>query len=206
MNGCACFTAARATCRRDIEHCARHSNGATRCCPPEESAVFRRMGVFVGGFSLELAQQVASDNAVDAWTVLDALGGLVDKSLVSVGAAANRRATDCSKVHASSRSNNWGIRGEADVSPAALRGPCVRSSSRRPSNGSATTAAPRWSSYMARVGAEVDNARAALDYAERSGDWPAAVTLAGAAALAFMQHGLTVEIGRPHEGVGATRR
>ncbi len=48
-----------------------------------EQAVLRRLGVFVGGFSLELAQQVAADDALDEWAVLDALGALVDKSLVA---------------------------------------------------------------------------------------------------------------------------
>ena len=48
----------------------------------EERAVFRRLGVFVGGFSLELAQAVAADEHLDRWTVLDLLGHLVDKSLV----------------------------------------------------------------------------------------------------------------------------
>jgi predicted ATPase/DNA-binding winged helix-turn-helix (wHTH) protein len=48
----------------------------------EERAVFRRLGVFVGGFSLELAQAVAVDEHLDRWTVLDMLGHLVDKSLV----------------------------------------------------------------------------------------------------------------------------
>jgi predicted ATPase len=48
----------------------------------EERAVFRRLGVFVGGFSLELAQAVAADERLDRWTVLDLLGHLVDKSLV----------------------------------------------------------------------------------------------------------------------------
>ncbi len=48
----------------------------------EERAVFRRLGVFVGGFSLELAQAVVADEHLDEWTVLDLLGHLVDKSLV----------------------------------------------------------------------------------------------------------------------------
>ncbi|MBP8295832.1 MAG: helix-turn-helix transcriptional regulator [Burkholderiales bacterium] len=48
----------------------------------DEQAIFRRLGVFVGGFTLELAQQVASDEHLDAWAVLDGLSALVDKSLV----------------------------------------------------------------------------------------------------------------------------
>jgi predicted ATPase len=47
-----------------------------------EQAVFRRLGVFTGGFTLETAQQVAEDDAIDVWDVLEHLGTLVDKSLV----------------------------------------------------------------------------------------------------------------------------
>lgn len=50
-----------------------------------ERLVLDRLGVFAGGFSLELAQQQASDEAIDAWAVLDHLGTLVDKSLVIAG-------------------------------------------------------------------------------------------------------------------------
>ena len=51
---------------------------------PQEQTVFRRLGVFVGGFTLELAQSVAHDADIDEWGVLDLLGHLVDKSLVAV--------------------------------------------------------------------------------------------------------------------------
>jgi predicted ATPase/DNA-binding winged helix-turn-helix (wHTH) protein len=47
-----------------------------------EQIVLDRLGVFAGGFSLESAQQLASDDAIDPWAVLDHLGALVDKSLV----------------------------------------------------------------------------------------------------------------------------
>ena len=48
----------------------------------DEQTVFRRLGVFAGGFALELAQQVVSDEHIDQWLVLDLLGRLIDKSLV----------------------------------------------------------------------------------------------------------------------------
>jgi predicted ATPase/DNA-binding winged helix-turn-helix (wHTH) protein len=47
-----------------------------------ERVVFRRLGVFAGGFTLDAAQAVAADEAIDGWDVLEHLGALVDKSLV----------------------------------------------------------------------------------------------------------------------------
>ena len=47
-----------------------------------EKAVFRRLGVFAGGFTMEMAQAVAGDAQLDEWAVLDHLSALVDKSLV----------------------------------------------------------------------------------------------------------------------------
>jgi tetratricopeptide (TPR) repeat protein len=47
-----------------------------------EQTVFRRLGVFVGGFTVELAQAVAADAQLDEWAVLDHLSALVEKSLV----------------------------------------------------------------------------------------------------------------------------
>ena len=51
-----------------------------------EQAVLRRLGVFAGGFTLEMAQPVAANEDIDAWAVLDALVELVDHSLVEVDA------------------------------------------------------------------------------------------------------------------------
>lgn len=48
----------------------------------DEGEVFRRLGTFAGGFTLELAQSVASDDRIDQWHVLDVLAQLIDKSLV----------------------------------------------------------------------------------------------------------------------------
>ena len=48
----------------------------------DEQAVFRRLGVFAGGFSLAAVQQLACDAQIDEWAALDLLGQLIDKSLV----------------------------------------------------------------------------------------------------------------------------
>ena len=58
---------------------------------PTEQQVLRRLSVFCGSFALDAAQAVAGGEAMDAWQVLDAVGALVDKSLlVGAGGAAER--------------------------------------------------------------------------------------------------------------------
>jgi predicted ATPase/DNA-binding winged helix-turn-helix (wHTH) protein len=58
---------------------------------PDEQTVFRRLGVFAGGFTLELAQEIVKDGRIDQWLMLDLLGHLVDKSLVIVEGQAEPR-------------------------------------------------------------------------------------------------------------------
>lgn len=47
-----------------------------------ERLLFRRLSVFVGGFTLEAAEGVCSGEGIDEFEVLDLLGNLVDRSLV----------------------------------------------------------------------------------------------------------------------------
>lgn len=47
-----------------------------------EQAVFRRLSVFAGGFTLDAAEAVASGGAIERFEVLDLLAQLVDRSLV----------------------------------------------------------------------------------------------------------------------------
>lgn len=49
---------------------------------PAEQTVFRRLGVFAGRFTLDAAQAVATDEAIDRWAVVEHLAALVDRSLV----------------------------------------------------------------------------------------------------------------------------
>lgn len=50
----------------------------------DEQCAFRRLAVFAGSFTLEMAQQVAADPELDRWRLLSALDALVDHSLVAV--------------------------------------------------------------------------------------------------------------------------
>lgn len=49
-----------------------------------EAAVFRRLGIFMGGFGLEAACEVASGETIDRSSVIDALASLAAKSLLVV--------------------------------------------------------------------------------------------------------------------------
>ena len=49
-----------------------------------EQQLFRRLGVFVGGFTLELAVAVGCGAEADRWAVIAELDGLVERSLVSI--------------------------------------------------------------------------------------------------------------------------
>ncbi len=50
---------------------------------PDEQTLFRTLGVFAGGFTLELLHDVAGDADGDRWALVDRLAVLVDRSLVA---------------------------------------------------------------------------------------------------------------------------
>lgn len=50
----------------------------------QERILFRRLSIFAGGFTLEAAEAICSDEAITAGEILDVLARLVDKSLVVV--------------------------------------------------------------------------------------------------------------------------
>jgi predicted ATPase/DNA-binding winged helix-turn-helix (wHTH) protein len=52
-----------------------------------EQLLFRRLGAFAGGFTLELAQAALNDDMLGEWELLDLLGSLVSRSLIEVDAA-----------------------------------------------------------------------------------------------------------------------
>ena len=49
---------------------------------PQEGTLFNRLGIFAGGFTLDAATAVCSENGVDEGDILDLLSSLTDKSLV----------------------------------------------------------------------------------------------------------------------------
>ena len=130
----------------------------------EERAVFRRLGVFVGGFSLELAQAVAADEQIDEWTVLDLLGHLVDKSLVVAdgGEAPRYRLLETTRAFSLEQLAAAGetpqlLRRHAEAMLAFVR--------------HVEAGHWRWSEEdQTRHNAELDNLRAAIDWAVAAAD------------------------------------
>jgi predicted ATPase/DNA-binding winged helix-turn-helix (wHTH) protein len=142
---------------------------------PEEQTVFRRLSVFAGGFTLEAAQRVASDDAIDPWTALDHLGALVDKSLIlAEGEGVPRyRMLETTRVYALERlveagEMNATLRRHAQAILSVLE-PFERHEWRWRAMGGIELAAK----------AEVDNLRAALDWAVTADEGRLAIALVG---------------------------
>lgn len=158
-----------------------------------EQTLFRRLGVFAGGFTLELAQDVAADDRIDRWMVLDLLGHLVDKSLVvfvsdgfqryqlleTMRAFALEQLAECKELddarsrHAHAVSDFFSATDEQ----------------RYGERGTLTAA-----EFMQKLAPELDNFRAAFDWSVGPGsDVQMAITLTGAAALMLRWLGLSEE-------------
>lgn len=139
-----------------------------RLLGPSTQAVFRRLGVFVGGFSLEAAQRVLGPcPVIDAREVLDHLALLVDRSLLTVdaGRLPRYRMLETTREFALACLGDAGDRDIALREHAhAMRDLCVEAARRRD---------PQWTWL------ELPNMRAALRWAlEAPGEADVAVALA----------------------------
>jgi predicted ATPase/DNA-binding winged helix-turn-helix (wHTH) protein len=157
----------------------------------DERAVFRRLSVFAGGFTLELAQLVAADEQRDGWVVLELLAHLVDKSLVvasAVGAGAIPRYSLLESTRAFAL-EQLAAAGEADK--------MLRRHAQVMRDFAQSVGRQRWTLTMAMVRAaqrELDNLRAALDWAMgENGDRGLAVDLLGGGAIVWYRTGLLDE-------------
>ncbi len=146
-----------------------------------EQTVFRRLGVFTGGFALEAAQQVADDEAVDAWDVLEHLGALVDKSLVVVeGDVVPRyRLLETTRLYALEQ---LAAAGETDAVLERHGRSMAELLYVDPGSGAMAGWKP---AERVRRAAEIDNLRAALNWAGQRADDTLAVQLAVAAMPSF---------------------
>lgn len=164
----------------------------------DEKKVFRRLGVFVGGFGLELAQQLAADDVTDAWDVLDLLGNLVDKSMVVVdatGAAPRYRLLETARAYACDQLDLAGERTALQQAHARAMLAMFDRRTRMERLGLETV-----DQWMQACQPEADNLRAAIDWAVAADERTLALDLANTAAE-FMY-----EAGRYPECVAWMRR
>ncbi len=133
--------------------------------PAEEQALFARLSVFSGGFTLEAAEAVCSEVGPLALDVLDGVASLVDKSLLGLtGEDAEPRYAMLETIREYGL-ERLGARGE--------EGPARRAHARRFAGLAAVTERHLMSAerarHLARLGADHDNLRAALAWCASDG-------------------------------------
>lgn len=152
-----------------------------------EQLVFRRLGVFVGGFTVEAAQLVAEDDTLDGWDVIEHVGSLADKSLVVTGGAGvgDAEATPRCQLLETTRLfalEQLALAGETEVTLQR------HAQALRTLLGLQSPLTRAWFSSgtrRAELAAEVPNVRAACEWASASGDASTAVMLHGAVYSVF---------------------
>jgi predicted ATPase/DNA-binding winged helix-turn-helix (wHTH) protein len=154
----------------------------------DEQTTFRRLGVFAGGFTLELAQRVVEDARIDQWLVLDLLGHLIDKSLVIADAEGEPRYRVLETTRAFAL-EQLGAAGESEA--------LLRRHAQVMCELMAKTDANCWNLSPAerrRAVQELGNLRAAVDWAMAAADdRTLAYELLGKCWLVWLHNGLTGE-------------
>ena len=143
-----------------------------------DQRIFRRLGGFAGSFSLEAAVAVAAGDEMDRWEAIDAIGRLVDKSLVTAegGDQPRYRLLETLRLYAAER---LGTEGEAE-SVAERHARYFTELFDRAYEVWETTPDAEW---LALYRPEIDNVRAALDWAlADEAQSEIAIALAGSAA------------------------
>jgi predicted ATPase/DNA-binding winged helix-turn-helix (wHTH) protein len=158
-----------------------------------ERAVLRRLSVFVGDFTLEAATFVAKDQHVDGVQVVDAVGFLVAKSLLSVNAVETTtryRLLDTTRAYASAKLVH------SDESAATARRHALYYRDFLEHQASASAASSR-AGELADNAHQLGNVRAALEWAffER-GDTELGTALAAASTHLFLEASLLSECHR----------
>jgi len=167
----------------------------------KEQLFFRGLGIFAGGFTVEAAAAVATDPAATGIDAIDRLADLVVKSLVvaDVGGAQPRfRLLDTTRVYVIEKLDESGERERMARSHAAY----YRDLFERAEKETAVRPTGEWLANYAR---EIDNLRAALDWAYSSdGDTEIGVALTVAAVPLWMRLSLHKECrSRAKQALGA---
>jgi len=154
----------------------------------DEQAVFRRIGIFVGGFGLKAAQQVGRDDQIDDWAALEHLGALVEKSLVALDDAHGEpryRLLETARAYAREKLDESGerervARAHAQATLEVFEGALYEEH--------LLTGSARLQKYLP----DLEDARAALDWSQQA-DERLFVALAGAVAWIWVGAGQRLE-------------
>ncbi|HEX9837744.1 MAG TPA: tetratricopeptide repeat protein, partial [Anaerolineales bacterium] len=153
-----------------------------------ERLLFRRLSVFVGGFTLEGAETVCSSGELKRNDILDALGRLVDKSLVIVD---QTYTTEKTRYRLLETIRQYALEklielGEAPAIRNRHLGSYLDLAEKFEPNLFTNVAA----AWFTRLDLEIDNIRAAMDWATNSGKADLALRIAGALVYFWFSHGL----------------
>jgi non-specific serine/threonine protein kinase len=147
------------------------------------------LGVFVRGWSIDIAEDLSASMGVDTGDFVDLLSGLVKKSLVAVDAndgSARYKLLESIRDFALQQLDT---RGESDAARSAHLN-CVRRMARR---AHADMLSTRMSVRIAALKLEHSNIDAALSYAQERHDESAGVEIIGSLLLYIKSHGAIVE-------------
>ncbi len=157
---------------------------------PQEQMLFSRVGIFAGGFSLDAATTVCSDENLDEIDILNLLSSLTDKSLVVADTSGVQERCDLlesTRAYALEKLTAAGAREWLAHRHAEYFRDLAQQADRRYGTGS--TAA-----WLASVERELDNYRAVLEWALKDGhDMALGGAVAGTLQALWIDGGLAVE-------------
>lgn len=156
-----------------------------------ERAVFRRCGIFVDGFTFEAAADVCGDDGpLDEFATIDLVSSLVDKSLVAASPDAGTtrfRLLESTRAYALEVMRATGEAGAvASRHLAYFRRFVEEAHERYERSGSE-------GEFVAALADDLDNLRAAMDFALRGGDGGDGATIAAALGRPWLRMGLSGE-------------
>ena len=154
--------------------------------------VLARLSVFAGGFGLEAAEAVAAGEGIDETSVLDLVAALAERSLVQVSerdGEARYRLLETIRLYAQQRL------AERD-DPARVRDRHLDFFVGLAGRARAGLAGPEPEPWLRRLAAELDDLRAAMDWAVESGRPLAVFDIAEPTFAFWMVRGLYVEMRR----------
>ena len=157
---------------------------------PEERVLFNRVAIFAGSFTLDAAALVCAGDSIEAGDVLDLVASLADKSLVVVDTSGNReryRVLESTRQYAMEKLTASGERERLARQHADYYRVVAQ-------NAAASFGAVPLSEWLARLEPDVENFRAAMDWAlVRDQDVPLGSAVAGALEMFWWHGGVEAE-------------